>query len=504
MAPEPASSTSESPQPPPAKETAGEVRLGDTVVFVILTRSGDQGAAERAVAATKALKSAAVDAAPEDVHVERAGEFAIVYVGPVPIVQLTTADATAAGDASLDVHADVVAGKVRKAIRAEKERSALASRIFSISLVVFFGMVVLYLLRRIGHLTERANEWVDDNPHRIPAIRVRTLTLLTPVAFRSALALGIGVARWFGQFAIVYVWIIAALGLFETTRGYTQKMNGYLLEPFVALTARVVTALPITVVVLISALVVALVFRVVSLFFESVREGTTVLEWMPVDLARPTSSLVRIGIVLGTLVFAAPVLTGHQEGALARAGLVFLITIGLASVPLVANGVVGVIAIFGRRFTVGDRVSIGDTRGLLREISLVELILETRDGVVTRVPHLVSMFRPTEIDRGRERVAVRIETERWRFDDVLRERLLAAIAVLGSHPSVKVVALDVERVGLELAADAGDAAEARGDALRDQLFSAAIDVLSSPVEVSAHEVAVEPTDAPPSSAPEAP
>jgi hypothetical protein len=265
----------------------------------------------------------------------------VVYVGSAPIVQLTATDALAAGDPSLDVHADSVSAQLRKAIKAEKERTALANRILSISLVVVFGLVVLYLLRRIGDLAERGNHWVEDNPHRIPAIRVRTLTLLTPAAFRSAVALSISIARWFGQFAIVYLWLLAALGLFEATRGYTDKLNGYIVGPFVSLTSRIATMLPITVVVLIAGLVMAILLRVIGLFFESVKSGATTIEWLPPDLAQPTSILSRIGLVLTTLVFAAPVLTGHPDGALARGGLVGLATLGLASVPLPYVNLVG-------------------------------------------------------------------------------------------------------------------------------------------------------------------
>ena len=48
-------------------------------------------------------------------------------------------------------------------------RSPLASKIFNVSLIVFFAVIVLYLLRRVGEFAERASEWLEDNPHRLDA-----------------------------------------------------------------------------------------------------------------------------------------------------------------------------------------------------------------------------------------------------------------------------------------------------------------------------------------------
>ncbi|HTJ81811.1 MAG TPA: hypothetical protein VL400_08795, partial [Polyangiaceae bacterium] len=364
--PEPAPSPTATPAPAPSAEPAthpseapAEVKIGETVAFVVRTHLADLSPEARAQGAMKAIKEAFDAASPEDVHVEHANELAVVYLGKTPVIQLGAADAKAAGDASLDVHADAVASQLAKAVRAEKSRSALASKIFSICLVVFFGVVVLYLWRKIAEFASRASDWLETNPQRIPAIRVRSLQILTPGAVRTGVALAISFGKWIGQFAIVYLWLLFGLSLFETTRDLSEQLNGYILSPFVALAARVASSLPIVVVVAIAVLAVAIVFRVVGLFFEGVREGSTTIEWLPPELARPTATLVRIGLVLVTLVVAAPVLTGHPDGALARAGQIGLVTLGLASVPLTASAVVGMVVVYGRRFRIGEYISVG-------------------------------------------------------------------------------------------------------------------------------------------------
>lgn len=448
-APPPPAPSAEAPAAPSAEEPA-DVRLGETLAFQLRARHGDQSAKDRAKAATKALKESFDEGNVEDVHVEKTRDVATVYVGSTPIVQLYADDATLAGDASLDVHADAVAAKVREAIRSEKERTALASRIFSISLVIFFGLLVVYLIGKIGDLAERANAWVDDNPDRIPAIRVRTLTLLNPGAFRSAIGGTIGVGKWFAQFAIAYLWLLAALGLFERTRGYTDKLNGILLQPFVSLTARVASSLPITIVVLIAALVVAVLFRVIGLFFESVRDGTTTVEWIPPELARPTSTLVRVGLVLTTLVFAGPVLTGNPDGALARAGFIGIMTLGLASVPIVASSTVGLVVVYGRRYRIGEHVRVGGARGKIVDISLSDVTIEDADGNETRIPHLVTLFRPIELLGVAPRVSVGFSLPRAELTPAGLRRIGEALLMVGAEPRVEVEQLSGDEGRLTL------------------------------------------------------
>ena len=65
----------------------------------------------------------------------------------------------------------------------------------------------------------------------------------------SATALAISVGKWVGQFSIVYLWLLFTLSMFEATRELSERLNGYILQPFVSLAARLAGSLPIIVVV---------------------------------------------------------------------------------------------------------------------------------------------------------------------------------------------------------------------------------------------------------------
>src|SRR5205807_800920 len=84
----------------------------------------------------------------------------------------------------------------------------------------------------------------------------------------SAVTIGLGLVHLFAQIAIGYGWLLIALSLFTATRGYTERLTGFVLTPLWALLGRLGSALPILVVAGIAALAASVLVRFVALFFE--------------------------------------------------------------------------------------------------------------------------------------------------------------------------------------------------------------------------------------------
>lgn len=436
-----------------------DAKIGDAVVFTLRGPLAGRTPEQRASAATKALRQV-LAASPDSVKVEPEKGLFVVYVGAVPIVEIDDDDARLANAASTKVHADSVAAAVKGALQAEQKRSAVSSTIFSVSLAVFFAFLTLFLLRKVRELAGRADVWLEQNPERVPAIRLRTIEVLHPAAVRSALALAVGVARWVGQLGLVYGWLIAALSLFEATRGLTERLTGFFLVPLGNFTTRFATSLPIVAILLIAALATAILLRVVGLFFEGVSQGTTALGWLPADLARPTSLLIRIGMLVLALVFVAPVITGDAEGALARAGFVAVIAFGLSATPVLATSIVGAGVVFGRRIRVGEWTEVGNRVGRVTEVTLFETVLEDEEANEVRVPHLALLWHPTRLHGVIPRVVVEIAVEPSLATPEFHLRLLEAAASVGADPRVDLVKVEVAEARFALAATT-DEADAR-------------------------------------------
>ncbi|HYP91585.1 MAG TPA: mechanosensitive ion channel family protein, partial [Polyangiaceae bacterium] len=329
------------PAPQPAAVPAFPVKLADDAVFSLRAALGGKNPEQRAREASEQLKRAYDSEQTSDVVVTRRGEVAFLSVGRTFIVELSEEEAELAGSNSLDAHAARTASAIHEKLVSDHKRAAIAKSAFSFSLVVFFGLIAFYLIRKLGEFGDRAREWLEARSDRDLTLRFQGVEFVRPAMVRGAGALSLNTLKWLAQFGVAYTWLVVVLSLFESTRGYTQKLTGFVLAPLSQLMARLATALPLLVVAALAALAVFVLVRFVGLFFASVARGETPIGWLPTDLAAPTSVLLRSGIVISALVFLAPIVTGDNDGVLGRVGVISLVALGLASTPLLATGTVG-------------------------------------------------------------------------------------------------------------------------------------------------------------------
>jgi small-conductance mechanosensitive channel len=441
----PASSTTPSDVPVREPLQAAEVKIHDRKVFLVKVSRGGLSAEQRAHEATVALERAVEQGDEPEVRVvEDKDDVAVVFAGTNPVIQFGQADATAAGDASAKIHADAVASDVRAAIAGERKRNAIALTVFSVSLLILFGLLAFLVLRKLGDLVDRARAWIVENPERLPRLRIANVEVLQRAWLRGAVLVAIDAAKWLLRIGVAYVWLLFALSRFDATRAYGERLGGVVLAPVSALVGRAVSAFPILVVFALAALTVLLVVRFVSLFFASVARGETSVGWLPVDLAGPTSVLVRAGIILIALVLAAPLVTGTDDGALARVGIVALVAVGLASTPLLACMAVGIAVVFGRRVTVGEFAEVGGRMGRVRSLSLLEVCIEDSDGCEVRVPHLAGLVHPTRILGVEPPVRVEVTVVASAPQSKTLEILTHAARANGARAAADLVCIDAD------------------------------------------------------------
>jgi small-conductance mechanosensitive channel len=444
-----ASSSPQTPSPSPSGSAAAppsfDVRLHEKPVFSLRLSRAGQSAQDRARAGSRALESVLDDPEQPTARVEESTGTAVVFVGKTPVITLGDDDAAAAvGDVTLHVYAASIASKVDDALRAERKRSAIATSVFSLSLLVFSGLLAFLLFRRVGDLSLRARAWVRDHPDRIPALKLGRIEVVRPLAVRGAVSIALALAHRIAQFAVVYSWLIFALSRFEATRDYTDRLAGFVLVPLSALIGRVGASLPLLVVASVAALALGVAVRFAGLFFAGVARGETNVTWMPRELAGPTSVLVRAGLVIVSIVLAAPLITGTDDGALSRAGVVALVALGLACTPVLACAAAGVPAVFLRRLKPGDFVEAGGRAGVVRDVTLLELVLEDAVGCEVRVPQLLGLWHPTRVLGSAALATIEIAVDPHERPAKVEEALVAAAVSTCERARVDLVSLDAD------------------------------------------------------------
>jgi len=147
-----------------------------------------------------------------------------------------------------------------------------------------------------------------------------------------------------------------------------------------------------------------------------------------------------------------------------RIALLFLGTLALASVPLVANAVLGTATLFGRRLTVGDWIEVGARAGRIARIGLLETTLREGSGAELRVPHLARLLQPTRVHGRTLQASATFVVERALATPALAARVERALGALGGGATVRLLEVRATHVTLEIAL-AASAADARSAAL---------------------------------------
>jgi hypothetical protein len=424
-----------------------EVRIREAVVFTLQLSDGGMSAAERAKRANRAIEQAIGGSTAKGVRVEQRNGRCIVFIGAHPVVELTAEDSAVAGEGSLDLYAASVAARISDILRAEEKRSQLGKTVGDVVIVILFGLIALFSLKMIRDWSFRARGWVERNPHRVPAIRLKSIEVVGPPVLRNAVLVSLAVLKWVGQIGAVYLWLIVSLSLFDSTRGYTDKLTGLVLSPLSTLTARVAALLPLTVIVALGTVLLLILLRFISLFFAAVERGETKVEHLSPALAAPTSLVVRVGLVVLSLLVIAPVLTGNSDGTFSRLGQLAIAAIALGLVPLITTVLLGMRVLYVYRLTVGQWVSIGDIAGRILQLTLFDTRIWISGGVTARVPHLVLLWKTLRTSSGSThsvRLAIATLT---RLSEVV-DALAATAVRFGSDAVVNVDSVSLNRVDL--------------------------------------------------------
>src|SRR5688500_4649522 len=180
---------------PSASVRAGptaEVRVREKVIFVFRADRGGRSAQERAKAANTAIE--ALLGHPDqvgDVHFEETQGTAVVYVGKTPVLTLGEEDVEATGEASVGVLGGQVSARLADALATERKRSAIATSVFSFSLLIFSALIAFLFLGRASDVASRVRTWMTKNPERVTAVRLGKIEVLSAGAARGTLSIAL-------------------------------------------------------------------------------------------------------------------------------------------------------------------------------------------------------------------------------------------------------------------------------------------------------------------------
>jgi hypothetical protein len=379
----------------PGTVEPGWVHLrGEKVVRLAAPRAG-QSAAQRAEEATRALE-VALEGEPAGAQVTVEGEAAVIRLGQVPVLTLDGDDARAAGAASLEDHAAAVASRLDAVVRGERRRATAAGVVFSVSLLVFAGLLAWLLLKRLATLELQLVRWVRPRAGARP-LTVAGVDVTHAAAPPRTRTVILRLARLLAQALVAWTWVLFALSLFPQSRPWAEALLQALLDPVTGLARSFVRTIPGLIAVGVLAVLALGAIRTLRLVFESAARREATIPLVAPDRAVALGRLARAAVVVLAILLAAPLVAGGEGNALGRLGEAALVTLALALVPVAAAALSGLPWLLGRVLAVGDRVEVAGRTGRVTRFGALGFELEERGGGRATVPWLLTLIHPLRL-----------------------------------------------------------------------------------------------------------
>lgn len=182
-----------------------------------------------------------------------------------------------------------------------------------------------------------------------------------------------------------------ALGLFEWSRELAAKLMTLTWDSIGYVFQKLIDYLPDLLVIIVVLLVVRFVLHVIRLIFKGIGNGRIQIPGFYREWSRTSFNLVRVLIYALTFVVIFPYLPGSDSPAFQGLSLFLGLLLSLGSTTAIANVVAGIVLTYTRAFTVGDRISIDNTIGVVVERGMFVTRLKNTKNEIISVPNSMSL-----------------------------------------------------------------------------------------------------------------
>ena len=266
--------------------------------------------------------------------------------------------------------------RTREALVGAAGRAGVATAI-----VVALIALAVWLFRRTQALLDARYR------QRVQSVGIQSFQIVRAEQLWNALRRVLGVARVAAILAIGFVYLQYVLGLFPWTRGASNKLLGYVVNPLETMGWGIASAIPDVLFLVILFFVTRSVLKFIYLFFAAVGRGEVALTGFDREWADPTYKLLRVAIVALVLVVAYPYIPGSGSEAFKGISIFIGIVFSLGSSSAIANVIAGYTMTYRRAFRIGDRVKIGDTVGDVTDVRLQVTRLRTIKNEEVVIPN---------------------------------------------------------------------------------------------------------------------
>ena len=344
--------------------------------------------AERISAALEDLAKSQ-DFDPKKFQVTEEGGIATVRYGDQLIVTINDAEARGSGlprKALAGQYALILQSKLPVVHEQHTPRYLWKAAAFAaITILIYLGLLWVII---------RGTRWIltsleTQSKGRIQGIKIQQSEIIQGTQVRALLASVVRLVRIVLIAVLTYGFLAKAFSFFPWTRGHSQRLLGYLINPLITMGEAVLAYLPKLFYILVIVVVLHFVLRFIRIIARELERGRIRIAGFYPEWVQPTYKIVRVLLYAFGAVLIYPYLPGEGSPAFKGIGVFLGVLFSLGSTSAVANFVAGVILIYTRGYRVGDWVTIGNSTGEVVQMSMLATHVRTIQNEEVTIPNSV-------------------------------------------------------------------------------------------------------------------
>jgi len=311
----------------------------------------------------------------------------VILSGTKPLLVVLDADAAQEGIDRQSL-ALIVVRRIGEAITTWRQDRVPATLLRNALIALGAGLVFGLALWGGARLYRRLRAALETRMHqRIHDVQIKGFNIFRA---QQIWALLTGLIKFFWAALLltaIYVYLSSILVLFPWTRGLANKLIALLIDPLRTLGQGFLDMVPDLVFLLILFLITRYVLKLTKLYFQSLADGSFVMEGFDQDWAMPTYRLTRPFLIAFALIVAYPYIPGSDSQAFKGVSLFIGVIFSLGSSSIIGNIIAGYSMTYRRVFKVGDLVRIGEHTGKVEQVSTLVTYLRTLKNEFVAIPN---------------------------------------------------------------------------------------------------------------------
>ncbi len=282
------------------------------------------------------------------------------------------------------VYRDVIAEAIRQ-YRADRSIDRLVNNSL---LALAATMLFAFLLWAVSRIFRWLVTWTERDVRRgVQELATKTYHLFHPHQLWQFVAGMLRFLRLVTYIILVYFYLNAVLGLYPWTRPVARTLFRFVVDPLESMWLGFVAAVPNLIFLAVLWVVVNYLLKIFRAFFKAIEQRRVRLESFESEWAMPTYKIVRILVIAFAVVVAYPYIPGSDSLAFKGVTVFVGILLSLGSSSFIANLLAGVSMPYRGAFREGDRIKVGQTMGIVEELTVMVTRVRTPKNEIVVIPN---------------------------------------------------------------------------------------------------------------------